>query len=92
MKRYRIDWPERIVQDNEGDWVKAHEALEELERLKAEVGEAYALGFEDGFEDAFEDIPLKAELDRLKAQVAGYESYHRQLNEAFNTGDGSYHP
>jgi len=42
---------------------------------------------------------FRAERDDLRKQIAGlqdiiagYEAYHRQLNEAFNTGDGSYHP
>lgn len=32
------------------------------------------------------------EIEELKIKIAGYEGWERSINEALNTGDGSYRP
>ena len=32
------------------------------------------------------------EIERLQAQIAGYERWAQSVNEALNSGDGSYRP
>ncbi len=37
-------------------------------------------------------VGIKEENERLKRQLAEVREYSNDLQEAFNTGDGSYHP
>ena len=53
-------------------------------RQKGYVGAAHLLADECRKKDA--------EIKTLKEQLRGYESYHADLNQAFNSGNGSYHP
>lgn len=39
-----------------------------------------------------ENAALRMEVDRLKAQLAGYKSWASSVDEALNSGDGSYRP
>ena len=39
-----------------------------------------------------ENAALRMEVDRLKAQLAGYKRWESSVNEALNSGDGSYRP
>lgn len=39
-----------------------------------------------------ENAALRLEVDRLKAELAGYQSWASSVNEALNSGDGAYRP
>lgn len=53
-------------------------------------GEQGILFEEDGYEVNIAD--LRAKLDEAEKRLRGYESWERSVNEALNTGDGSYRP
>ena len=47
----------------------------------------------DMFRQAIEDVRvLLAEIERLNNEVAGYQRWASSVNEALNSGDGSYRP
>lgn len=39
-----------------------------------------------------ENARLRLEVDKLRATIAGYESWRRSIDEVLNSGDGSYRP
>jgi hypothetical protein len=62
-----------------------------LGRIARELGEDVARRWADG-----DELDLAAEVHRLRKQLAAAEGtaagYRRTLDEAFNSGDGSYRP
>jgi hypothetical protein len=63
-------------------------ALQAIERLEREKAEWARIAAQRNVSIAL----IAQERDRLRAEVAGYQAWERSVNEALNSGDGSYRP